>query len=500
MKTPPKHKSLWRTLNAETSQSFKNPIDDQADVVIIGAGISGLSTALLLAKANKRVTVLDMGETVASGDTGLSSAHLTHLLDAGYATLTQNFGQQAASQIAAVHQQAIDDIEATVREGDIDCGFARVPGFVFAPDSQGNKEVSEERESLQALGQPAEGPLKAPLSAARGEALKVPNQGQIDPVAYAVGLAQLIVKHGGTIHTGVRMTGYEKKDGRVVVHTSTNRTIQADDMVFATHTPPTKITLQTAMAPQRTYALAAKIADAPPAGLYFDTEEPYHYMRMHPDGAGSQLILGGCDHRVGAKQDTQESMAALVAYAHQHFKVEEITHTWSGQVFEPVDGLPYLGLLTGEKHIYVITGLSGNGLTSGTVGAKLCAASILGQAPQWAAIFAPSRMKPIASAVAFAEHNLSTSVHLIKDRVAGWLTSHNVAPGEGAVVRDGAHTAAIYNDGEQVHAVSPVCPHAGCYVAWNGEERSWDCPCHGSRFTPTGKLLCGPATSDLKPL
>lgn len=496
MKPQALHQSPWRTSLPHRDATPSTSPSSEADVVVVGAGISGLTTAVLLAEAGRKVVVLDMGAALGSGDTGSSTAHLTVLMDSGYQELTQNFGRDAAATTRRLHQEAIEQIARFAQDDAVHCDWQQMPGLLYAESQKDNQKIAQEADALAALDGVLVQRGSGPLPFARGDSLRVEAQGCIDPKAYLEVLACKAQDAGAAVHLKLRMTGYEKGKDCVTVHTAQGD-IRAQDVVFATHTPPTILALQTKLTPMRTYALAAEVADMPEPGLYFDTFDPYHYLRPHTHNGKTVLIAGGCDHRVGADEDTRPYPQRLEEWVRQRFDVRAVTHQWSGQVFEPTDGLPFLGLLPGEEHLYVITGLSGNGLTSGTVGARLCAESILGHAPAWAAIFTPGRIKPIAMATEFVKHQTEVTAHLVGDRVKAWLTSHVLAPGEGAVMREGTHTAAVYNDGSTLHTLSPVCPHAGCYVKWNSSETSWDCPCHGSRFNATGKLLCGPATSDL---
>lgn len=273
--------------------------------------------------------------------------------------------------------------------------------------------------------------------------------------------------------------------------------LRAKAIIYATHTPPTKLAMQLTMSPERTYAMAFRVGDAPAAGLYYDMEDPYHYVRRHRHEDGDVLIVGGCDHRSGAIDNTEEAYAALEQYSRAHWPVGELVNKWSGQVFEPADGLPYVGQLPGAEGSYIITGLSGNGMLSGTLGAVVCSELAQGKRSKFGGIYDPSRIKPVAQAAEAIKHQLGVGAHMVGDRVKAWLRTQKVAAGDGAVVREGTSSLAFYNDGEKLHVLSPVCPHAGCYVKFNRAEKSWDCPCHGSLFAGNGTLLSRPAVSDL---
>lgn len=340
------------------------------------------------------------------------------------------------------------------------------------------------------------------------DAFRLADQGQFEPLAYLEGLAAELRRHGGVVCTQVRHKAANRgEDGRFTVDVvrladQTEVQMHAGRVIYATHTPPTKLTLQLTMSPQRTYAMAFRVGDAPQAGLYYDMAEAYHYVRRHPhkDQGKDVLIVGGCDHRSGALEDTEQAYAELEAYSRKYWPVTACLNRWSGQIFESADGLPYIGTLPGADGSYVITGLSGNGMIGGTLGGIICAELAQDKRVAFGDVYRPDRIKPVAQAVDTLKHQVEVAAHMVGDRVKAWLRTQKVEAGEGAVMREGKDSLAVYNDGKTLHVLSPVCPHAGCYVKFNRAEKSWDCPCHGSRFAGDGTLLSGPAVSDLSKL
>lgn len=493
------HSSLWHHTNGNAHRSTETALPAEADVVVIGAGITGLTSAALLARAGKRVVVVEMGDSIGAGDTGQTTAHITQLFDSGFAEIASNFGEDGARRVAEGLGAAIDAIERLVVDCNIACDFERLPAYLYAPDEKGNKDVDDELSAMQKAGLAAEACAKLPLPYPTGKGLVLPKQAQFDPVAYLAGLAREIKGKGGVVCTGLRYKGVQEDKEHVTVQTEKGE-IKAEHVILATHTPPNKFTLQLKLTPQRTYAIAVRCDKAFPKGLFYDTNEPYHYLRPHPYKGGEVVIVGGKDHRAGEFEDTDERYQALEAYARERLGVQEVVARWSGIVYEPIDGLPFIGTNPGQSRTWVITGLSGDGMTAGTLGAMICSELVQGKRSPWAELFTPSRIKPVAQAAAFAQHNVDVSRHLVADRVRAWLNNTELKKGEGAVMRQEGHVAAAYNDGKKVHLLSPVCPHAGCYVKFNGAEKTWDCPCHGSRFAATGKLLSGPAVSDLSPI
>jgi glycine/D-amino acid oxidase-like deaminating enzyme/nitrite reductase/ring-hydroxylating ferredoxin subunit len=468
-------------------------------VAVVGGGIAGLTAATQLAQAGARVAVLEMGQTLGAGDTGQTTAHVTVVPDAGFADITQKFGADAARKTAAAHVAALARIESWTTTFHIDCDFERVPFYLYATNDKEAAQLKDEREAMAKAGLDVHACPSVPLPFATQEGLVLNHQAQFHPLKYLAGLAPHIEQNGGVICTSTRVEQVTQ-EGQVHRLKTSRGELTARDVIFATHTPPNKLALQLKLIPQRTYAMSFRGQDLPPRGLFYDMVEPYHYMRRHPHDGGDVLIVGGCDHRSGAKIDTEQSYEALEAWARAHFNLTDKIAQWSGQVFEPVDGLPYIGANPGAEHSWVITGLSGNGMVAGTLGGMICADLALGQENDWAALFAPSRHKPVAQASALLKNAAEVTKHVVSDRLKAWLTSAPVTPHEGAVMRDGAHTVAAYHDGNALHVLSPVCPHSGCYVQFNRAEQGWDCPCHGSRFAGDGTLLAGPAMKNLSPM
>lgn len=493
------HVSLWKSSADEPAQQKSAAQPTTADVVVVGAGLSGITTAAQLARAGKRVVVLEMQPDVGAGDTGQTTAHITQLYDSGFATIVKNFGEEQARLVAQGLGAAIDTIEAWTQSCSIDCAFERLPAYVYAANEGDSKKVDEELDALKKAGIMAQASSDAGLPYATGEALRLERQAQFDPQAYLQGLASFIVQNGGVICTSVRYKSVTEHKDKVVVSTEAGD-IEAGHVVLATHTPPNKLTLQLTLTPMMSYVLAVRLKDAFPRGLFYDTEEPYHYLRRHAVPGGELVIVGGADHRAGEPAQTESAYDELERWTRERLDVQEVAYRWSGMVFEPSDGLPYIGLNPGTQRTFVISGLSGTGMTAGTMGANICAAAIEGKALPYAHVFSPSRIKPVVAAAEMAKHSAAVGRHMVADRVKAFLQQEPLKAHQGKVLRHEGKSAAVYNDGETTHVLSPVCPHAGCYVQFNIAERTWDCPCHGSRFAATGRLMSGPAVSDLAPL
>ena len=470
---------------------------------VVGGGIAGLTTAYLMAREGKRVVVLDAKPTLAAGETERTTAHLAWSLDDTFSHLASVRGDDVAKIAAASHKAAIDLIGEIVRTENIACDFARVDGYLF-PGTDGPDILNNEEKTLTRLGLPFERTKFAFPGGQSMDCLRFPDHGQFHPIKYLAALVTAIRTHGGVIHTN---TVVEKVRGGepCTVTTTHGHTVSAGAVVIATNNPFEGGTiLHTKVAAYITYAIAAEIPKGSVASvLYWDTEDPYHYVRFQPgDGAGNfdYLIVGGEDHKTGQADDQPQRWDRLEAWAKKRFpNMGAVRHHWSGQVFETPDGLALIGLAPWNgPHVFIITGDSGMGMTHGTLGARLVADLVMGRPNEWASVYSPSRMMPGALRTLLGE-NLNMAAQF-----TDWLTggdvksAHEIPSGHGAVVRSGLTKLAVYKDDQgKVTTLSAVCPHMGCIVRWNPGETTWDCPCHGSRFSATGTCLHGPSTSDL---
>jgi Rieske Fe-S protein len=307
---------------------------------------------------------------------------------------------------------------------------------------------------------------------------------------------------GGGCHVFEDTQALEVKDGEPCRVVTDRGVISARDVLLATHAPLDNKTIQTKVAQYRSYVLGCRVAGEAPAGLFWDDEDPYHYIRSQPTSRGNVVIIGGEDHKVGQEEDTEARYEALLDYARERFDLRSVEYRWSAQTLEPVDGLPYIGRDTGAGHVYVATGFSGTGMTFGTVSALVLADAVRGRPNPWAALYDAGRLKPVQSAGTFLKENVDYPTFLVGDRLKrpGARTALDVPRGEGRVVVVDGERIAVSRDAQgKVCAVSAVCTHMGCIVHWNGAEKSWDCPCHGSRFDCHGALLDGPAARNLEP-
>jgi glycine/D-amino acid oxidase-like deaminating enzyme/nitrite reductase/ring-hydroxylating ferredoxin subunit len=502
--------SVWMATAALPAFS-KLTNNERADVCIVGAGIAGLTTAYLLARAGKSVIVLDDGPIV-SGETERTTAHLVTALDDRYFELERLHGERGAQLAAQSHGAAIDQIERIVQDEQIACDFDRVDGYLF--NGRGKPEDLLDRELAAAHRAgllDVEMIARAPLASFdTGRALHFPRQAQFHPLKYLAGVAKAFVRDGGRIFTETHATTVRGGSG-ARVETTGGASVSCDAIVVATNTPVNdRVAIHTKQAAYRTYVLGAVIpAGSVPKVLYWDTEDPYHYVRLQPgspSAAGFKhdiLIVGGEDHKTGQADDADVRLARLEAWSRTRFPmIHEIQFRWSGQIMEPVDSLAFIGRNPADHdNVFVATGDSGNGMTHGTIAGMLLTDLILGRENPWAKLYDPSRVT-FSAAKDFARENVNMAAQYVDWLTAGDVERDQLVPrGSGRVVRHGFAKIAVYRDLDGTfHECSAVCPHLGAIVSWNDGEKTWDCPAHGSRYDCFGKVLNGPANADLKPV
>ncbi len=497
----PRNEPIW-TSTADIPASVPLTSDTSADACVIGAGIAGLTTAYLLTQMGTSVVVLDDG-AIGSGMTGMTTAHLANALDDRYFSIERMHGGGGACLAAQSHTAAIDRIEAIVERERIACDFERVDGYLFAGPEHDEAYLDRELAAAHRAGLQNVAKIgRAPLAWDTGPSLRFPRQGQLHPLKYLAGLAQAVERGGGRIFTGTHADRIKGGDAASV--TTRRGTVSAGAIVVATNVPVNdRLVIHTKQAPYMTYAIGGRVPrGSVPHALYWDTGDPYHYIRVHPlrDSEHDVLIVGGEDHKSGQAEDTDQRHARLEAWTRERFTMMgEVAFTWAGQVMNTVDGLAFIGRNPMDHdNVYIVTGDSGMGMTYGTIAGMLITDMMQGRLNPWQALYDPSR-KTLQAAGAFVRETANVAA-----QYAQWLTPGDVgaveeiAKGGGAVIRRGASKIAVYRDAQgELHERSAVCPHLGCIVAWNAAEKTWDCPCHGSRFDTCGAVINGPANTAL---
>jgi len=490
------------TANTPSQSPLRESI--RTDVCIIGAGIAGLTTAYLLGREGRSVVVLDDG-VIGGGMTGRTTAHLTNAYDDRYVEIEKVHGAEAARLTAQSHTAAIHKISEIVSREKIDCDFEWLDGFLFGQSADDVQLLDDELAAAHRAGLlEVERVSRAPLeSFDTGVALRFPRQGQFHPLEYLTGLTRAILRDGGRIFDETHAAKIEGgKSARI--ETSDSPVVSSDVVVVATNTPVNdRVAIHTKQAPYVTYVIGVQVPkDSVTRALYWDTGDPYHYVRLQSEAEYDVLIVGGEDHKTGQANDGNERHARLEQWTRERFpQAGEVEFRWSGQVMEPADGLAFIGRNPlDDDNVYIATGDSGQGMTHGTIAGMLLTDLIQGRKNSWEDVYSPSRVR-LRAVPEYASENINVAEQYADYVTAGDIKSESeLKPGEGAIMREGISKIAVHrNEAGAVHKLSAVCPHLGCVVSWNSTERTWDCPCHGSRFSAEGGVYQGPANSDLSP-
>jgi len=484
--------------------------DMTCDVVVIGGGITGLTAGYLLKKAGKRVCLLER-DRLAHGDTGCTTAHLTSVTDLRLAKMAKQFGKETARAVWQSGAAAINTIEQIARSENIECEFRRVPGFLHATldrdkslesDKDETKELKADCRLAEEFGFAATFLNRVPLVDRPG--FRLANQAKFHPQRYLAALARLVDGQGSSIFERSEVKKFEEEAHGVKVN---GKQVRCDYIVIATHVPLMGKTglvnatlFQTKLAPYSSYVVGATIAEGElPEASFWDTSDPYYYLRIDRTPKGLYAIFGGQDHKTGQVKDYDHRFAELGKRLREIIPQAKIDRHWSGQVIETNDGLPYIGE-TAERQ-FVATGFAGNGMTFGALAAMMACDAVLGRKNPWQDIFCVNRKKARGGTWDYVIENLDFPYYLVRDRLKGSeaRSPRDVKQGEGKVlIVDGKRVACSRDEKGKLTKVSAVCTHMGCIVHWNSAEKTWDCPCHGSRFQASGEVVAGPAESPLE--
>jgi glycine/D-amino acid oxidase-like deaminating enzyme/nitrite reductase/ring-hydroxylating ferredoxin subunit len=468
--------------------------DLEVDVAVVGGGIVGLTAALLLRRSGARVAVLE-GRRIGTGVTGQNTAKLTSLHGLTYERLVSRFGSETARSYAASNEAGIALVWRLAEELSIDCDLRRKPNYTYTESAPLRDKIEAEVSAAVSSGLPASYTEETDLPFPVVAAIRVEEQAEFHPYRYARGLADALSAEGALLFE--RSVAVGVADG--AVRTSTGSGVGAERVIVATHIPFLDRGLYFARThPERSYAIGARLGGPTPQGMYLSAESPTRSLRAHPMEDGELWIVGGEGHPVGQGKE-HERYRRLEAYAHERFDVERIDYRWSAQDNMPVDGLPFVGrLVPFSDRILVATGFRKWGLAMGSAAGQMLADMALGKKNPWADALNPARFNPLPSARELLWHNARVGFHFLGDRVVKRSDTDSIGRGEGRIVGSGMGQAAVHREEDgKLHGVSARCTHLGCIVNWNSAERSWDCPCHGSRFAPTGEVIQGPATAPL---
>lgn len=471
----------------------------KTDVLVVGGGITGLSTAYLLQKEGLDVVVIDSGR-IAMSTTGHTTAKITALHDLKYSRLIKQLGHDGAKAYGKINQKAIFQIERNMKENNIDCDFSWQPSYVYTQDEQYLNKIENEVKSAESLGLPATFKSSIDLPIAIKGAVCFDKQAQFHPRKYLLPLAQQFVRNGGHIFEHTTALDIHE-DRECITSTRNGCKIISDKVVVASHFPfyDGAGFYSARMYGERSYALAVKAEVKVPGGMYISYENPTRSVRTQPDGDDQLLIISGEHHKTGQDSNEQEHYRNLIHFAEDTFSAVDIPYRWSAQDYTAMNELPFIGHISRYKYnVFVATAFQKWGMTTSTVSAMIIRDIITKGKSEAEEIFDPVRFTPVDSAKNFIKENLDVVDQLISGKVQSLPTDIQLEPGEGKALEFDGKKAGAYRDMEgNVFIVDTTCKHLGCEVHWNSAEKTWDCPCHASRYNYDGTVVEGPA---LKPL
>ena len=493
--------SFWLATTPETD--FPSVADGvTVDVAVVGAGITGITAAVLLKRAGKSVALID-SRRIVHGASGYTTAKVTSGHGTSYTKIRKAFGADGARTYAEANEAALEWIAKLIEVNRIDCDFERRTNYVYAQTEEEVAELRQEAEVQRQAGLATtlvdETPLPFPVAAA----LRLENQAQFHPRRYLLALAATVPGDGSYVFEQSRV--HRVKHGQPCEVVVGRRSVRAADVILATHLPILDSGLSFTKAyPHRSYAVAAPLGEAAdPDGMFINAGTPTRSIRTLRDGDRVLIQVGGNGHKTGEEDDTAARYDQLEEFLHEHWPAAgEVEHRWSTQDYMAHDRVPYVGRLRRRsKHLYAATGYSKWGMTNGTVAGMILSDSILGRPNPWAELYDSKRLLPRSALGSFLRENASAGLHFVTGWVSGGdrATVSELRPEEGALIRLRGRKTAVYRDAERrLHGLSPVCRHLYCLVDWNPAERSWDCPCHGSRYDGEGRAIQAPTTEDLK--
>lgn len=491
--------SFWIASTPSTDYSSLNE-DIRVDVAVVGGGIVGITSAYLLKKEGLKVALIE-ADRILKGTTGHTTAKVTSQHSLIYNRIKTQMGEEKAKQYADANESAISFIEQLIKEKNIDCDFIHKPAYVYTQSDKYIKNIQDEADTASKLGIKAaflsEIPLPIPIKAA----MKFDNQAQFHPRKYLLALANDIPGNGSYIFEQTRALDI-KEDTPCIVYTDKDKKIFSQYVIIATHYPfyDGLGMYFTRIYPERSYALGMKIKENFPEGMFITAEDPARSLRSQPFEDGELVIVSGEHHKTGQGVETSVHYSNLIEFVKETFNVENILYRWSTQDYTTMDYVPYIGRITSDKpNIFVATGFRKWGMTNSTVSAIIFRDLIVKSENPWTDVYDPSRFNPKASAKKFVIENVNVAKNLISGKVASVPENIDISPGEGKIVDINGQRCGVFRDAnDKLHVVDTTCTHMGCELQWNSAELSWDCPCHGSRFTYEGEIIEGPALKKLK--
>ena len=495
--------SFWRdSVNLETYPALNQSI--KADVGIVGGGITGVTAAYVLAKQNVKVALIDASQ-ILNGTTGHTTAKITAQHGLIYDEFIQHFGTEKAGQYYQASREAGELIEQITKELAIDADLTKENAYIFTNSEDYLIQLEKEKKAYDKLGIPGELTDNIPLDIPVKSALMMENQAQFHPLKYLKVLAEKAVDNGAQIYEDTTAADVEYGGKHPSIITGNRHRITCNYIISASHFPFTdkKRFYFSRMYPERSYLIAVKSPEEFPGGMYINAESPTRSIRAAKMDGEDWWLIGGENHKTGQGKSMMEHYNALHKFAEKHISIDRFSYRWSAQDLTTIDKLPYIGLMTdSEENVFVATGFRKWGMTNGTIAAKVLSDLIIEKSSPYEDLFTPSRFHADPSLREFMKINADVAKHMIKGKLDRPKENLDKLPrDEAAITRIKGQRAGAYRDHEnKLHIVDTTCTHMGCEVEWNSGDRTWDCPCHGSRFSYTGEVIEGPAKKPLDQL
>jgi glycine/D-amino acid oxidase-like deaminating enzyme/nitrite reductase/ring-hydroxylating ferredoxin subunit len=489
--------SYW--IDSTVSPSFPSLTEDvHVDVAIIGGGIVGISTGYMLSQQGINVVILEAGR-ILQATTGHTTAKVTSQHGLIYCKIKNRFNMEMAQQYADANETAIREIAQIAKTNGIECDLVHQDAYVYTQQTDNLEKIREEVEVANELGIKASFVEELPIGIPIKGAVRFENQAQFHPRKFLIPLADKIIANGSKIYEQTRVVRLEEDEHTLL--TEQGNKVTADKIIIASHYPCINKPgfYFTRIHTERSYVVAVRTKEKYPGGMYINAEDPTRSLRNQQTEEGELILVGGENHKTGQGEDTRLHYEALVDYAHSHFKVEDTPYRWSTQDCMTLDDLPYVGQFTANSpHIFVATGFGKWGMTNSVASAMVLRDLIIDGKSPWQDVYSPARKNSLQSMGTFIAQNANVAKELLAGKMTLPSSNGELQRGEGKVIDYKGKRAGAFLDQEgKLHVVDTTCTHMGCELQWNTAETTWDCPCHGSRFSYTGDVVEGPAVRPL---
>lgn len=491
--------SYWMASTPQNNYPILNE-DLKIDVAIIGGGMAGISCAYMLNKEGVKTVILE-ADQILQGTTGHTTAKITSQHGLIYNKIKTQISEEFAKQYADANESAIRMIEKMAADNQIECDFVPQSAYIYTLEDQYINQIRDEVEVASSLGIKASFLEEIPLSFPIKAAIRFDHQAQFHPRKFLLALANDYTKSGGQIFEQTRFVDIEQTNGTYEIITSQGKKITSEKIIIASHYPCyNKAGLYfSRIYTERSYVVAIKVKENYPGGMYLAAEETGHSFRSQMSDYGELIFLGGEKHKTGQSEDTSKHYEALIDFSNRTYTVEDIPYRWSTQDCMTMDGLPFVGHFTARTpNMYIATGYGKWGMTNSIASSMILRDLITLGKSAWQDVYNPSRLTLSASAKNFVVQNFNVADQLIEGKLSPVPESIDIKPGEGKIIKaDGQRAGAHRDEQGTLHVVDTTCTHMGCELTWNSAETSWDCPCHGSRFSDVGAIIEGPAVRPL---